>query len=130
MRADDEGTINLRSDDNGDDDAEFRIGHVEEEPKESLIGNVEAVTVGENEQAALNPHGKVKIKFDKFVNLVASHAYEEVFEEHVDEDIIISTDLLTDLANAHEEKQDRKMPVVFLIGIVLGIGLTWLLLRT
>ena len=37
---------------------------------------------------------------------------------------------LTDLANAHEEKQDRSMPFIFLIGIVLGIGLTWILLKT
>ncbi len=126
----DDGTINLRGDKDGDDDAEFKINNIEEEVDQSLVGNIEAVTVGEGEEAAMKPHGKVKVKFDKFVNLVASHAYEEVFEKHIDEDVIISTDLLTDLANAHEEMQDRKMPVVFLIGIILGVGLTWILLRT
>jgi len=134
----DDSTINLRGGDNGDggDDAEFKIGHVEgasgpaggEEKR--AFGKVEAVSVDEEEDVGLRPHSKVKVKFDKFVNLVASHAYEEVFEKHVDEDIIVSTDLLTDLANAHEEKSDRKMPVIFLVGIVLGVGLTWLLLRT
>ncbi len=134
----DDGTINLRgSDSNNDDDAEFKIEHIESEEagsvgvqEEQVIGNVEAVSVGAAEEAALNPHTKVKVKFDKFVNLVASHAYEEIFDKHVDDDIIISTDLLTDLANAHEEKSDRKMPMIFLVGIVLGVGLTWLLLRT
>lgn len=131
----DDGTINLRSSDDRDDDAEFKIEHIEEDvavvrEEEQVIGNVETVSVGEAEETALNPHTKVKVKFDKFVNLVASHAYEEVFEKHIDEDVIVSTDLLTDLANAHEEKSDRKMPVIFLVGIILGVGLTWLLLRT
>lgn len=134
----DDGTINLRgNNDNNDDDAEFKIEHIESEEagsagvqEEQVIGNMEAVGVGAAEEAALNPHTKVKVKFDKFVNLVASHAYEEIFDKHVDDDIIISTDLLTDLANAHEEKSDRKMPMIFLVGIVLGVGLTWLLLRT
>lgn len=132
----DDGTINLRGNDNSsDDEAEFKIEHIEEEEAiveeaEKLIGNMEAVSVGESEEAALNPHTKVKVKFDKFVNLVASHAYEEVFDQHIDEDIIVSTDLLTDLANAHEEKSDRKMPMIFLVGIILGVGLTWLLLKS
>ncbi len=128
MRSDD-GTINLRTDKNNEDDAEFKINSIEEADK-SVVGKVEAVNVNEYEEAAMQPHDKVKVKFDKFVNLVATHAYEEVFEKHIDEDIVISTDLLTDLANAHEEKQDKKMPVVFLIGIVLGVILTWILLRT
>ena len=134
----DDGTINLRgNNDNNDDDAEFKIEHIEEEEagfagreQEQVIGNVEAVSVGEAEEAGLKPYTKVKVKFDKFVNLIASHAYEEIFDKHVDDDIIISTDLLTDLANAHEEKSDRKMPMIFLVGIILGVGLTWLLLRT
>lgn len=134
----DDGTINLRGGDNGDggDDAEFKIGHVEGAPesagggREQVFGKIEAVRIDDEEEVGLRPYSKVKVKFDKFVNLVASHAYEEVFERHIDEDIIVSTDLLTDLANAHEEKSDRKMPVIFLVGIVLGVGLTWLLLRT
>ncbi|MFH1533824.1 MAG: hypothetical protein ABID64_02740 [Nitrospirota bacterium] len=131
----DDGTINLRGGNDNDDDAEFKIERMEEEAAEvvshedRVFGNVEAVSVGEAEEAALNPRTRVKVKFDKFVNLIASHAYEEVFDQHVDDDIIVSTDLLTDLANAHEEKSDRKMPVIFLVGIILGVGLTWLLLK-
>lgn len=134
----DDGTINLRgnNDSNNDsDDAEFKIEHIEETAgsvggEEQTIGNVEAVSIGEAEEAALKPYTKVKVKFDKFVNLIASHAYEEIFDRHTDDDVIISTDLLTDLANAHEEKSDRKMPVIFLVGIILGVGLTWLLLKS
>ncbi|MFH1284455.1 MAG: hypothetical protein ABIH78_02590 [Candidatus Peregrinibacteria bacterium] len=124
----DDSTINLRKKKDDDDDAEFKIGRVEESDGK-LLGKVEVASISESEEAAMIPYSKVKVKFDKFVNLVATHAYEEIFDKHNDDDVIISTDLLTDLANAHEEKQDRKMPLMFLIGILLGVGLTWLLLK-
>jgi hypothetical protein len=131
MFPDDDGTINLRNDHGKDvDDAEFKINSIDDSSDSGAVGNLNAVSISEFEEVAMKPHDKVKIKFDKFVNLVASHAYEEVFDKHVDDDVIINTNLLTDLANAHEEKQDKKMPVVFLVGIVLGIVLTWILLRT
>ena len=127
--ASDDGTINLRGDKN--DDVEFKINSIDDEfESQGAVGKVEPVAVSDFEEVAGKPKDKVKVKFDKFVTLVASHAYEEVFDKHVDDDVIISTDLLTDLANAHEEKQDRKMPVIFLVGILLGVFLTWLLLRT
>ena len=121
----DDGVIDLRSDDDSSDvdDSEFKIHHFEEE-------EVEETAPSDLSGVASKPHDKVKIKFDKFVNLVATHAYEEVFEKHEDEDIIISTDLLADLANAHEEKGDRKVPAIFLFGILLGLGLAWVLLKT
>jgi len=75
---------------------------------------------------------KVKVKFEKFVQLVATHDFEEVMENHPEEDIIISTDLLADLANAHEEDDEnggRKLPVIFLIGVILGIVVTYLLIQ-
>lgn len=122
---DDDGVINLKS---AHEDAEFRISHVEEEAGSN--GNGREVAVSEFEGLAMKPHDKVKVKFDKFVNLVATHAYEEIFEKHMDEDVIISTDLLADLANAHEEKHEKKVPVVFIGGILLGIIVTWILLRT
>lgn len=123
-----EGTIDLR---NGSDEPEFQINNVEpEEVAESILGKIEAAPVGELGELAQRSSDKVKVKFDKFVNLIATHAYEDVLEKHVDDDVIISTDLLTDLANAHEEKQDRKMPMIFLVGIILGIILTYVLLKT
>lgn len=125
---DDDGVIDLRN--SGGDEAEFKINPIEEARSVSadrLNGNV----AHELEEAAMKSYDKVKVKFDKFVNLIATHAYEEIFDKHADEDVIISTDLLADLANAHEEKPDsKKVPVIFLIGILLGIGVTWILLKT
>lgn len=122
----DDATINLREEDS---DAEFRINHVQGVDRE-VVGKVSAAPVSELENAAMKPHEKVKLKFDKFVTLVASHAYEDVFNKHRDEDVIISTDLLTDLANAHEEKADTKVPLIFVFGIILGVFVTWILLKT
>ena len=78
-----------------------------------------------------DPSDKVKVNFEKFVNLVASHDFEDVMKRHGKEDIILSTNLLTDLASAHEEVEPKtsKAPLFFAIGIVLGIVLTYLLTR-
>lgn len=119
----DESVINLRS--TVDDEPEFRIARVEEESEETTVVQKMPDMVEE----ALQSGDKVKIKFDKFVNLVATHAYEDIVELHEDDDIIISTDLLADLANAHEEKSDKKVPMMFLTGIVLGILIAWFLIK-
>lgn len=122
-----DGVINLR---NISDEPEFRIHHVEESGQIAEDLGVRPVSPDNLEEHFVNSTNKVKIKFEKFVNLVATHAYEEIFDLHRDEEIIISSDLLADLANAHEEKEDKKMPLIFVLGIGLGIGLTWILLRT
>ncbi len=142
---DDDGIINLRDSSKDEDEPEFRINRVEADEdssehvysdelplgdSERSVGGISTVPLDELENAAAKPHDKVKIKFDKFVELVETHDCEEVFENHMDEDIIISTDLLADLANAHEEKPDRKIPFIFVVGILLGIGLAWILLRS
>ncbi len=124
----DDGTINLR-DEPEREEAEFKIEHVHER-RENAVSSTSASYMKEEEVAAMKPHDKVRLKFDKFVNLVASHAYEEIFEKHADEDVVISTDLLADLANAHEEKADKKVPMIFLVGIILGVVITWFILKS
>jgi hypothetical protein len=140
---DDDGVIDLRGDAKDVDAPEFIIER-EENPKEEDVveqkksissspqgfGGVKSVPLSELEDAALKPYDKVKVKFDKFVTLVATHDYEEIFDRHMDDDVIISTDLLADLAVAHEEKVDKKVPFIFIIGILLGVGIAWILLKT
>lgn len=121
----DDGTIDLRT---KDDEPEFRIGEIEPDSSEQDV--VGELVSSDSEDLISRPSDKVKVKFDKFVNLIATHAYEDVINKHLDQDVVISTDLLTDLANAHEEKQDKKMPMIFLVGILLGIIFTWILLKT
>lgn len=78
------------------------------------------------------PSEKVKVKFEKFVQLVATHNFEEVMKRHAEDDVILSTNLLADLANAHEEMPEEsrsKMPVIFVVGILLGVVITYLVVR-
>lgn len=91
----------------------------------------EITQVNAAEEKEAEPGEKVKVKFEKFVQLVATHDFEEVMKRHAEEDIILSTNLLTDLANAHEEEQGqgKKLPIIFIIGIIIGVVLTYLVIR-
>jgi hypothetical protein len=73
----------------------------------------------------------VKVKFEKFVQLVATHDFEEVMKKHGDDDIILNSNLLTDLASAHQDEEDgfgKKLPLILVIGVVIGIVVTYLIL--
>lgn len=69
----------------------------------------------------------VKITFDRFVTLVANHSFLDVVERNKDEDVILSTNLLTDLANARRFSPSTRGPVMVLAGIVVGILLGYFL---
>jgi hypothetical protein len=113
---------------------EFKIHHLDMGHVESVsddeVGKLEAVSDGPDVSAG--PASKVKVKFDKFITLVATHTYEDILRKNADEDVIISTNLLTDLANAHEESNEggKKLPFLFVIGILLGVAITWVILKT
>lgn len=72
----------------------------------------------------------VKVKFDKFVQLMANHDFKSVMDKYVNEDLILRTNLLTDLANAHSEEKKRfDWSVFFAVGIVLGIVAAYVLFK-
>jgi len=73
-----------------------------------------------------NPRDTIKVKFGKFVQLVNSHDFIEVVNSHAEEEIIMSTDLLTELAGSHDRREERKIPLVFLVGIAIGVVLTYI----
>lgn len=84
------------------------------------------------EEIPHEPSEAVKMKFSKFVQLMASHNFDEVMQAHADEDIVVSTNLLADIASCHEElKQDdsRKLPLMLLVGIIIGIVITYLVIQ-
>lgn len=62
----------------------------------------------------------VKITFDRFVTLVANHSFIEVVEKNKDQEVIISTNLLTDLANARGISPKTRGPILFAIGLLIG----------
>lgn len=76
--------------------------------------------------SGVNASGYVKITFDRFVTLVANHSFLDVVERNKDEEVILSTNLLTDLANAKRFSPATKTPVMILGGVVVGILLGYL----
>jgi len=124
----DDGVINLRVEEL-DEEPDFKIHTIEEErvPRRESFSN--AVN-NKMHSVSSQPSDQVKVKFDKFVNLIASHDCSDIIDKYMDEDIVVSTDLLTEIANSHQEGgEDKKIPFIFLIGIVLGVVLTWILLK-
>lgn len=87
-------------------------------------------------RAESEPSEHIKVKFSKFVQLVASRGdspeIEEVMKNHGEEDIIVNSNLLTDLASVSESDiQDKikKLPIIFLVGIIIGIIITYLVIQ-
>lgn len=70
---------------------------------------------------------KVKIHFAKFVQLVANHSFIDIVDKNAEEEVIVSGNLLTDLANAHDRASERRMPLMFVAGLVIGIVLTYII---
>lgn len=97
--------------------------------KKKMDFEVASVTPAEAKQ--VEPGEKVRVKFENFVQLVATHDFEEVMKKHGDEDVIMTTNLLADLANAHEEAENpgKKIPIYIVVGILIGVVVTYLLIR-
>jgi hypothetical protein len=67
--------------------------------------------------------GQIAVKFPKFIQLIATHEFEEIIDKHKSEDVIISSDLLVDLAGSstvNDEMPDNRFSFVFL-GLILGL---------
>lgn len=73
------------------------------------------------------PKEQIKVKFEKFVTLVATRNFLPILEKNRNEDIIMNSNLLTDLASAVEEKQEKRSPLIFIIGLAIGVIITYLL---
>ena len=119
----DKKAISLEENDN------FTVHHINEEDQDDLNfledKEHDSPVVMEEQRTG----EKIKVKFENFVQLVASHNYEDVVEKNRDEEIVVSSNLLTDLANAHEQDEERRIPAIFIIGVVIGIVVTYILLK-
>ncbi len=97
-------------DEEGEEDVEFERNEIEPE----RTSNGEASK-------------RIGVSFDRFVLLVANHSFEDVIERNKDEEVIISTNLLTDLANARRHNNQPKGTLLALAGGVIGILLGYFL---
>lgn len=99
---------------------------------EKLEKAVIKVSPGENANlpnVAAEPKDLIKVKFEKFVQLVATRDFLSILERNKNEDVVISSNLLTELASAVEEKGEKKSPVIFLVGLAIGVIITYLLIN-
>lgn len=72
----------------------------------------------------------IKVKFGSFVQLVANRDMEDAVAANFDQDIILSSNLLTELASARDQREEKKIPLVFLVGIAIGVVLTYIFFST
>lgn len=95
------------------------------------VHSIEEVATPDDLEGSNRPVGeKVKVRFDKFVQLVATHNFDEILEQNKDEELVMSSNLLMDLANAHEDNDtDKKTPTIFVIGLALGVVFTYILFK-
>lgn len=110
------GDINLKAFDDQPKDDGFTVHHIADEEVKSVIAASEA---GE----------KVKISFGKFAQLVARSDIDELIEGNRGQDVVIDTNLLAELATPGDDVEERKIPVIFSIGLVVGIILTYILFK-
>lgn len=78
------------------------------------------------------PGELVRVRFDKFVQLVATHNFEQALKHHAQEDIIMNANLLMDLASAHEDPEppnDKRSSILVGAGVVIGIVVAYLLFK-
>lgn len=104
------------------------VQSVEDEVEDALS------SIGDSQGRGMAPVGDpepkdyVKVKFGKFVQLVSSRDCADVVNVNPDEDVVISSNLLTELAGAHDEREEKKIPLVFLVGLAIGVVLTYILI--
>lgn len=72
----------------------------------------------------------IKVRFGTFVNLIANRELEEVFDANADQQIIMNSNLLTELAGSKDRREDKKIPLVFVVGIAIGVVLTYIFFST
>ncbi len=101
----------------------FRVNEIQDDREDA--DSVEEVMMDRE------PGEQVRVKFDKFVQLVATHNFEEVLKNHADEDIIMNSNLLMDLASAHEDQEEdpKRQPMLIGIGVIIGVVIAYILLK-
>lgn len=72
----------------------------------------------------------IKVRFGTFINLIANRDLEDVFASNAEQQIIMNSNLLTELASSKDKREDKKIPLVFVVGIVIGTVLTYIFFST
>lgn len=127
---DDDDTLFVRSVDPAKDGASsFRKTPVDDVELEDFGNEGGKGTGGQDSPYGESAGDLVKITFARFVQLVANHSFIDMVDKNADQPVIVSGNLLADLANAHDRTSERRLPLMFVGGLVIGIVLTYLLVK-
>ncbi len=151
--ASDDGVVNLKERDKKKDGPDFQVHKIEDdavsEPERKHISDFDAGKQDQrledfaeklekavikvspknaHDHADLNAKELIRVNFAKFVQLVASRDFMSVLERNKDEDVIMSSNLLAELAGAVDQKGEKKTPVIFLVGLAIGVVITYILI--
>ena len=77
-----------------------------------------------------NARELIKVRFGTFVNLIANRDLEEVFTQNAEQQLIMNSNLLTELASSKDRREEKRIPIVFLVGIAIGVVLTYIFFST
>jgi hypothetical protein len=126
------------------EETDFKVDKVEMdidyEPARPPKMDVKSVTEEEKEEPKSEPgfdvsdestiKDLIKVKFGTFVQLISNRDIQDLFEANADKNIIMHSDLLTELASSRDKREERKIPLVFLVGIAIGVVLTYIFFST
>ena len=116
-------------DESGDEDFEPNPMERERPPK-MHIHSVTDLNETRLDIKSAEPLDVIKVKFSTFVQLLTNRDLIEAIEANADEELIMKSNLLTELASADNKREERKVPLVFLIGIAIGVVLSYIFFST
>lgn len=129
----DDAVVDLRD---SSEESSFKVSNLEKkngseknEEKGFRPVDLESFSMG-----SMKSTNMVRVRFDKFLTLLSKYEYEAMLAKFTTQEIIITTDLLADLANPPEDSdavaEEKKFPYWILVGgIVLGVFLSWLIFK-
>lgn len=135
LEDDDESTDSLYLRSNDEDDAEVRVKNPEIDfgssaPPRMHIHSVTDPRDAKPDLKSAEPLDVIKVKFGSFVQLLTNRDLSAAIEANANEELIMKSNLLTELASTDDRRQERKVPLVFLIGIAIGVVLSYIFFST
>lgn len=129
----DESIVDLRGENN--EDSDFNVKKIDEDKKDfGKKSDIKAVDLDQFSLDSIKSSNMVRVRFDKFLTLLSRYDYETALSNFMMQEIIITTDLLADLANPPEPEEvpeePKKFPFWILFGgVIVGVFITWLILK-
>ncbi len=129
----DESIVDLRED---AEDADFVVSPVAQKNEEVKVPGTgfKSVDLEDFSMGSVKSTNMVRVRFDKFLTLLSKYDYEMALAKFTTQEIIITTDLLADLANPPEPEEileePKKFPYWILVGgVILGVFISWLIFK-